>query len=387
MISDILVPPTIGNYVINEQLGYGAFSCVHKAVNVRTGKNFAIKIIPKDYVSSDPSSLKNFQREINTTACMDHPNVLKLKDFLSDDMNYYLVMSLCIGQDLKKYIEKNGKLSENSAAIVFKQIAHATAFCHSYGVAHRDLKPENIMVTEFPSVKIADFGLCGYLSENHLMKSFVGSPCYCAPECLLRKQYNGRLSDIWSLGVILYFMVTGTHPWTINTPSIMTRQIIKGNYKIPNYVSPACRSLIMKMMRVNPLDRITLDHILKDPWVESAEVKGFEALDVEIPESMPISIEEISNESPLTHSHHLLEIVSPFKDQETDDPESPRILRLRSASLHDIRAIDIATPTVVKRKRVESSPRKIEIPRYINDEKRLNMFRGESHDIIKIKTA
>ena len=125
--------------------------------------------------------------------------------------------------ELFDYIVDHDKLDEPTAAIVFQQIVDAIAYCHSFGVAHRDLKPENVLIIKFPHVKIADFGLCGYISAQQMMKTFCGSPCYCSPECLSKLDYDGRKSDIWSLGVLLYTMVTGQIPWNI----MNTKMIIK----------------------------------------------------------------------------------------------------------------------------------------------------------------
>ncbi|OHS94820.1 AGC family protein kinase [Tritrichomonas foetus] len=333
------VPSSIGLYVLEEEIGSGSFGTVYSALHSQTGNKFAIKIVPKSNLESQEDE-KRFQREINAMAYLDHPHVVHLKDFLTDDNNFYLVMDYCGGKDLQYYIQKNGKMSEEMASIVFKQIAHALMFSHSFGIAHRDLKPANIMITKFPVVKITDFGLCGILAGDQLMKNFCGSPCYCAPECLSRVTYNGRVSDIWSLGVILYQMVTGTPPWTTNNLNVMTRQIIKGNFTVPKYVSSNCRSLIMKMMRVNPKDRITLDTILKDPFTAAAQISGLDELNIPIPPNLPISIEDVSEASQNDQASDY-GILSPFQDDlVSNDPTSPRILRMKSASLQDLNFID-----------------------------------------------
>lgn len=181
-----------------------------------------------------------------------------------------MILDLCSGGELFDYIVKNEKLSEPTAALIFQQIAAAIAYCHSYGVAHRDLKPENVLIDKFPSVKVSDFGLCGYIDGKELMKTFCGSPCYCAPETLSRIQYDGRLSDVWSMGVILYAMVTGEHPWNISNTNAMIRQILRGAYTVPNFISPQCKDLINSMMKVDVKQRITMDKVLKHPWLANA---------------------------------------------------------------------------------------------------------------------
>ncbi|KAK8863641.1 hypothetical protein M9Y10_011329 [Tritrichomonas musculus] len=233
---------------------------------------YAIKIYPKSNLESQDDE-ELFQREINAMAFFHHKNIISLKDILSDDYNFYLVMDYCQGLDLKQYIAKNAPdgIEEKTSSIIFRQIVSAVSYCHTLGVAHRDLKPENILITTFPNIKISDFGLCGYINENQLMRTFCGSPCYSAPECLNRIEYDGMHADTWSLGVILYTMVTGTQPWPINNSSVMIKNIIKGKYTVPKNISQSCKSLIHGMLNINPKERLTINQILDHPWINQCE--------------------------------------------------------------------------------------------------------------------
>jgi serine/threonine protein kinase len=200
-------------------------------------------------------------------AYLRHDHLVALRDFLWDDTNLYLVMDLCRGGELFDYLANHDRLDEPTAALVFQQIVSALAFCHSHGVAHRDLKPENVLIVSFPYVKLADFGLCGFLSDSQLMQTFCGSPGYCSPESLSRIKYDGRLSDIWSLGVLLFSIVTGEHPWNMSNAALMLRQILKAAFTVPPHVSPDCRHLIEAMMSVVPGERIAVPAILEHPWL------------------------------------------------------------------------------------------------------------------------
>jgi len=354
------IPQTIKNYSITDELGSGAFSKVCKAIHNVTKRVYACKIFPKVNLS-DKGDSDRFQREINAMAFMRHDNLVALYDLFWDQDNFYLILDYCSGGELFDYIVKQDKLDESTAAFVFRQIASALEYCHSFGVAHRDLKPENVLIDEFPKIKISDFGLCGYISEKQLMKTFCGSPCYCSPECLCRVQYDGRLSDVWSLGVILYAMVTGEHPWNITNTSIMLRQILKGTYTIPSYISPQCKDLITKMMQVNPRDRISIENIVKHPWLQNAENSKLKIPNSgssnslsPLPPLNGLTLAEISEASAQSSQRSESGIISPFDDEVDNGSNLPK-LSIRSASLQNVRNGKITTesqPDGLTRRRV-----------------------------------
>lgn len=288
MTETIVVPQVLNKYHVKNKLGSGGFSVVYRVVDTVTMQEYACKICPKSNIANEKDRAR-FQREIDAMTYLQHENLVALRDFLSDDVNYYLIMDLCQGNELLEYITNNGKLDEKTAAVIFKQMIVAISYCHSVGVAHRDLKPENILFTEFPKLKIADFGLCGYVSEKAMMKTFCGSPCYAAPECLCKMEYDGRLSDIWSAGVILYFMVTGQPPWNVANMSLMSRQIVKGQFTFKAKVSSECRNLIEGIMNVDPKLRLSIEQILSHPFMKLAD-----GTDVSLPTEPGRSIREIS---------------------------------------------------------------------------------------------
>lgn len=260
-------PKHIGKYEIGDELGCGSFSHVCLAQDIETHTIYAVKIVPKANLANQQDE-QRFQREINTMAFLKNPNLVALNDFFWDDENFYMIIDYCQGGELFDYIVKNERLDEQTASIVFHQILLAIECCHLHGVAHRDLKPENVLITEFPHVKVADFGLCGLIKEETKMKTFCGSPCYCAPECLCRVQYDGKKADIWSMGIMLYAMVTGEHPWDITNTSMMLRQILKASYYVPEFLSPEVVDLISRILKPQPAERITIEEIKEHPWVK-----------------------------------------------------------------------------------------------------------------------
>ena len=263
----ITPPKFIGSYYFGDYLGSGAFSSVYKAKNIQTNNQVAIKIFPK-------SSLKNrkdqerFQQEIDSMAYFNSPYIVKLNDFLWDDTNFYLIMDLCEGGELYDYILENDRIDEKSAATIFKQVIAAISYSHANKIAHRDIKPQNILITEFPNIRIADFGLATYINNSELTDNFCGSPMYCSPECLRRQKYDAKISDIWSMGVLLYTMVVGNPPWQSGDPVEILKQIMLNQIVYPNYLSKRCKHLISIMLKVNPTERASLEEISNDPWLE-----------------------------------------------------------------------------------------------------------------------
>ncbi|KAI5529944.1 serine/threonine kinase family [Trichomonas vaginalis G3] len=144
----------------------------------------------------------------------------------------------CPNGELFKYIIENKKLGEENAKIIFKEIVAGLAYVHSLNIAHRDLKPENILLSETNHIKITDFGFSRYVGENGWVKTSCGSPCYASPECISGEQYDGIKSDMWSIGVILFAMVTGMLPWTKRNKNALFKQIQQAKYRMPQNISP-----------------------------------------------------------------------------------------------------------------------------------------------------
>ena len=339
-MNDTIVPPRqIHQYAIGSQIGQGAYASVFKAFNKENRRSYAIKIIPKKNLHNHEEA-ERFQSEINASVFIRHDNIVAVHDFFWDDDYYYMVQDLCSGGDLFHYIKKVKQIEEPSAAYLFQQICTAVSFIHSYDVAHRDLKPENVLIDKFPRLKVADFGICGYVSEDSLMKSFVGSPSYSSPECLSKIEYDGKISDVWSLGVILFVMVTGNSPWNQNTPQ-MIHQIQSADFYIPEELSLDCQDLIKRMMVVSPNDRINLEEVLSHPFFEKASSSNLKMpAKLVVPKGQPslprlsgFSLREIAeiakNDAQCKDESH--GIVSPFESYKEDTEEESEEIPLTSS--------------------------------------------------------
>lgn len=170
------------------------------------------------------------------------------------------------GGELFDYIVNNGRMPEDKARKFFQQIVCAVEYCHRHKIVHRDLKPENLLLDDNLNVKIADFGLSNIMTDGNFLKTSCGSPNYAAPEVISGKLYAGPEVDVWSCGVILYVLLVGRLPFDDEYIPALFKKIAQGLYSIPSYVSDEARTLIKKMLQVNPVHRITVYEIRQDPW-------------------------------------------------------------------------------------------------------------------------
>lgn len=270
------LPKIVDEYELIELLGKGSFSHVYKAKHIQKDfetEYFGIKVISKKNLNQDGDT-ERLHREVDAMANLSHENIVKLYKFFNDKDYYYLVMDLCPGGTVYSYISSGNHLREPQAATIFLQIVEAIDYCHNHNIAHRDLKPQNILFTTFPNIKVSDFGLCSYINNDTKMSTFCGSPCYSAPECISHIDYDGKLADIWSLGVILYELVTSSHPWNVENVAQMVQQITNAQYKIPAYVTSACADLIESMLKVKCEERIDIESIMIHPWMKIASKRS-----------------------------------------------------------------------------------------------------------------
>jgi serine/threonine protein kinase len=185
-------------------------------------------------------------------------------------------MEYCKGGSLQSFLERNGILKEDCAALLMFQLANVLSYIHRRGVAHRDIKPENILISRWPLIKLSDFGLCGFISKG-LLTDPCGSPAFAPPECFTSYPYNGMASDMWSLGVTLYALVTCTMPWDMRTYQGMVADIRSGRIADPK-VSADCKDLIFSLLQADPRKRLTADAVLQHPFVKNVNLQPLERL-------------------------------------------------------------------------------------------------------------
>lgn len=270
------LPPSIGKYNLGQSLGKGSFSLVKVCQNTETGQKFAIKIIPKSNINTK-ADLERFEREVNVIIKMSHPGIIKIHDFLVDPNFFYLVMDLCTGGTLLSQTEGNGKNNEERARPIFKQLLETVKYIHEQGIAHRDLKLENVLLDDFGHIKIIDFGFSRFADPGQMLTTPCGTPAYAAPEVIGGFEYDGMMADMWSLGVILFGLVTGELPWKGTNQIHIFNQIKNASFDVPPGLNHICVDLIKKFLVPDPTQRLTAAEALTHPWLEGVLVSWGES--------------------------------------------------------------------------------------------------------------
>ncbi|XP_056431699.1 serine/threonine-protein kinase MARK2 isoform X9 [Gadus chalcogrammus] len=269
--------PHIGNYRLLKTIGKGNFAKVKLARHILTGKEVAVKIIDKTQLNS--SSLQKLFREVRIMKMLNHPNIVKLFEVIETEKTLYLVMEYASGGEVFDYLVAHGRMKEKEARAKFRQIVSAVQYCHQKFIVHRDLKAENLLLDADMNIKIADFGFSNEFTLGNKLDTFCGSPPYAAPELFQGKKYDGPEVDVWSLGVILYTLVSGSLPFDGQNLKELRERVLRGKYRIPFYMSTDCENLLKKFLILNPSKRGSLEQIMRDRWMnvghEEEELKPY----------------------------------------------------------------------------------------------------------------
>ncbi|XP_053504187.1 serine/threonine-protein kinase MARK2 isoform X2 [Ictalurus furcatus] len=257
--------PHIGKYRLLKTIGKGNFAKVKLARHVLTGKEVAVKIIDKTQLNS--SSLQKLFREVRIMKLLNHPNIVKLFEVIETEKTLYLVMEYASGGEVFDYLVAHGRMKEKEARAKFRQIVSAVQYCHQKCIVHRDLKAENLLLDADMNIKIADFGFSNEFTLGNKLDTFCGSPPYAAPELFQGKKYDGPEVDVWSLGVILYTLVSGSLPFDGQNLKELRERVLRGKYRIPFYMSTDCENLLKKFLILNPTKRGSLEQIMTDRWM------------------------------------------------------------------------------------------------------------------------
>lgn len=218
-------------YEILGKVGSGGMSDVYKAKCHKLNRNVAIKVLKSEY-SEDKNFVSKFRAEAQAAAGLSHPNIVNIYDVGEDNGLYYIVMELVEGITLKNYIEKKGRLDVKEAVSIAIQVAQGIQTAHSHHIIHRDIKPQNIIISREGKVKVTDFGIARASSAQTINSNAMGSVHYISPE-QARGSYSDERSDIYSLGVSLYEMITGSVPFEGDTTVAVALQHIQGEIPDP----------------------------------------------------------------------------------------------------------------------------------------------------------
>ncbi|XP_074812403.1 MAP/microtubule affinity-regulating kinase 3 isoform X6 [Natator depressus] len=252
----------------------------------------AIKIIDKTQLN--PTSLQKLFREVRIMKILNHPNIVKLFEVIETEKTLYLIMEYASGGEVFDYLVAHGRMKEKEARAKFRQIVSAVQYCHQKHIVHRDLKAENLLLDADMNIKIADFGFSNEFTVGNKLDTFCGSPPYAAPELFQGKKYDGPEVDVWSLGVILYTLVSGSLPFDGQNLKELRERVLRGKYRIPFYMSTDCENLLKRFLVLNPTKRGTLEQIMKDRWInaghEDDELKPFVEPELDISDQKRIDI-------------------------------------------------------------------------------------------------
>lgn len=261
-------------FILLEKIGFGGFATVHKGFDQLNNSLVAIKEVDRtQYLPADSS----LEREVYILSEVDHSNILKLICTYVTPLKVFIVTELAAGGELLERIVEQGKFSEKDARSVIRQVLKGVEYLHMRKVVHRDLKLENILLSDQTPqaiVKIADFGLARFFADNSELRTVCGSPLYVAPEILdigMSSETYTPAVDMWSVGVILFILLSGNSPFENEDEQILFEKIRSGDYSMDDclwdYISAGAKDCVRALLVVNTTERMTITEALRHPWI------------------------------------------------------------------------------------------------------------------------
>ncbi|HEV8053659.1 MAG TPA: protein kinase, partial [Candidatus Limnocylindrales bacterium] len=223
-----------GRYRLVELLGQGGMATIYRAQDAQLGRDVAVKVLRAEY-GTDEAFIARFRQEAQSAAALNHPNVVNVFDYGTDDVGPFIVMELVSGGDLAQVLRERGSLPPPAAARVAQQIAEALAASHARGLIHSDIKPSNVLLTGGGRVKVGDFGIAQAFSDSSLTVSgmTMGSVHYFSPE-QARGERLTPASDVYALGLVLFEMLTGRRAWSGDTAAAVAMSRLSGGVPSPS---------------------------------------------------------------------------------------------------------------------------------------------------------
>ena len=255
-------------YKYGRVIGRGAFGKVNIGLNILTGRIVAIKSFNKKNIINEASKNKILY-ETNLMRGLCHPSVTKILETFECEKYMLIIMEYISGGNLQNFVKKRRKLCEKTAKILFRQIIQGIRYIHSRGIVHRDIKLENILLDLNNIIKICDFGVGKLIKPNTILKNQCGTPVYMAPEILKGNGYKGFPVDVWSAGVALYIMLSGTLPFNKDKDHDLEYSILNNNIKEIKDISDEGNNLLKNILEKDPNKRYTCNQILEHPWLNS----------------------------------------------------------------------------------------------------------------------
>ena len=255
-----MIGSVLDKFEVLQKIGEGGMATVYRGRHTALGRDVAIKVL-HPHLSRSERNRQRFAREARAIEHLSHDNILEIFDYSGTEVDdCYIVTEFVDGVTLQQILAEQGAIPSEVVLQIAIRLTDALGYAHSLGIIHRDLKPENVMLRRDGAVKLMDFGIARFLDEVHLTLTgaLVGSPAYMSPEQAMEKVLDPR-SDLFSLGTLLFHLVTGSLPFAGSNPSIILRNIIEGTQAELLALQPtACGSLaeiIEQLMQTNPEDR------------------------------------------------------------------------------------------------------------------------------------
>ena len=308
--------PITNEYSFGETIGSGGFGEVKIAIHKPTNSERAIKSIVLS--ENNPTELEKLLKEVSILKALDHPNIIRIFGVYKNKNIIYIITEICKGGELFDRIKSMKKFGENQAAKYMLDIVSAVMHCHEQDIVHRDLKPENLLFEndrDDSKLKLIDFGTSRFISNEKKLKKAIGTCYYIAPEVLIG-EYDKKV-DVWSLGIILYIMLSGCAPFNGRTDDEIFAKIKNSpaefNKPCWKSISEEAKILIMKMLKKKPSERYSIEQVFNDNWLQS---RGMARVpDRQIESSSLLSLANFRTESKLQKAVYSY-ILSQFVDNE-----------------------------------------------------------------------
>ena len=257
----------INNYIMISPICIKPTSNIWVCQKIEDEIKVAVKIISKESIELS-KQYNQIIRDISIMKQIHSSYIVEFYEDFEDIKNYYIFMEYCELGDLENYLEKKGKLSETLCKQFFKDIVYSIYYLHiEKKIVHRDISLKNILITKENKIKLADFGFSKNFSENN--QTFLtpcGTPAFTSPEIIKGKHYT-KATDIWSLGILLYRMLTNTYPFEEENISDLFKKIVFSDIRFPNFLSNNVIDLLKKILNKSPFDRLSIEKIKNHPFL------------------------------------------------------------------------------------------------------------------------